>query len=144
MNNKHIALLLAKGKSKKPVEDTVRRCWADIMVAAANGHSRADIAKSLQADGHDVGKTSGFNAALARVAKERGIVLDDLGRRAIYLREGEANDARRPADTDAACEPPPLGNESREGSPSTDSGVRAGSSGPTTSPFADTRFPSKF
>lgn len=143
MNKKHMALLHAKGKSKKPIEDTVRRCWSDIVVAAANGHSRATIAEALQNDGHHVGAPSGFNAAIARVAKEQGVVLNDISRGASKPHKENAVEEPLVPDPKAAREQPSA-DEVHEWPLSTDAGEDAGSTVTTTSPYADDRFQSKF
>ena len=142
MSKRPIPLLHQKSKSRSPVEETVRRYWEDIVAGASNGYSRAEIREHLQKAKLHVGKVSGFNTAIRRVAEEKGISLDDLIRGSIGLSDlgstadaeevaAPINDEQPGADDGGHCPPTvEIGGEEP--------------SAPVLSPFVDNRYKSTF
>jgi len=78
MRTKSMASLATKGKSKTPIEDTIRENLPDIIAVARMGHSRAAVWTALGNEGFHVGSKSGFRLALARVAQAKGLELAEL------------------------------------------------------------------
>ena len=99
MRSKYMAKLATSGKTKTPIEDTIRVNMPDIVDLAKMGHSRAQIRKALEKDNFFVGSKEGFRLALARVMHAEGINIADIFLRrtttqsafAVKRAEAEAN-----------------------------------------------------
>lgn len=144
MNKKskpNLAFLLSTCNSRAPIEDTIDRRWDDIVVALANGHSRASIADALAEEGEKVGnRRSGFNTALHKVAKRRGFDLQS--------RKSAGNDDDEAVHADGGQPKPRPLSGGEAASPQNEHGralpKAVGGTQRTQLSFADDRYPSDF
>lgn len=151
---KTIAELLSSGNTKTPVEDTVIRRWDDIVHCIANRISHAKIAQALRQDGEFVGNkdNTGFSQAVKRVAKRKGVNLDEVRTGNGFVTEPypkKEEERGLPASEvnqrDNLLEIPAPGTDNLKNIPiSVASAGEEQSTAPTPQPFGDTRYQSDF
>jgi hypothetical protein len=107
MQSKNMKKLAAYGKSKTPIEDTIRVNLQQIVELAKKGHSRAQIWKALEKDKFFVGSREGFRLALARVKQADETSIADIFSRFAATRNASAVTTADAKPTGGQCLPVP-------------------------------------
>lgn len=152
MRTKYMAKLALSGKSKKPIEDTIRDNLPDIVDLAKLGHSRAQIREALEKDNFVVGSKEGFRLALARVMQAEGINIANIFSRrtttqsafTVKIAEAEAIGGQClpvPASEYSDASVAPVGRDQTDIQHNTDA---ANDKAPQVSTFADPRYSSDY
>ena len=152
MRSKYMAKLAASGKSKTPIEDTIRDNLPDIVDLAKMGHSRAQIRKALEKDNFFVGSKEGFRLALARVMQAEEVNIAEIFSRRSATRSAFAVKTAEAEAISGQCLPVPasecwdasLAPVGRDQTGLQQNSDAANDKAPQVSTFADPRYSSDY